>query len=162
PHLYHRTTDEWFPSFEPAKGHMAKLNGDDLAHDVADAREYLEAADIPAAAVGIVGFCMGGTVSLWQAASGGFAASVTFYGGGGGHVQVLNGLHGGAVAGDPRRLRGIRHVLRRWGGREPLAGGAGRPGVRGAVALPLAGPVRRHGPVHHRRRGRAIAYRGRG
>ncbi len=99
PHLYHRTTDEWFPSFEPAKGHMAKLNGDDLAHDVADAREYLEAADIPAAAVGIVGFCMGGTVSLWQAASGDFAASVTFYGGGVGKSRwpgVPAGLESGA------------------------------------------------------------------
>lgn len=99
PHLYHRTTDEWFPDFGPAKSHMAKLNGEDLAHDVADAREYLDAAGIPPAGIGIVGFCMGGTVSLWQAASGDFAASVTFYGGGvaeGRWPGVPAGLESGA------------------------------------------------------------------
>ena len=99
PHLYHRTTDEWFTDFEPARAHMAKLNGAELAHDIADAREYLDASGIPSSAVGIVGFCMGGTVSLWQAASGDFAASVTFYGGGVAQERwpgVPTGLESGA------------------------------------------------------------------
>lgn len=82
PHLYHRTSDGPLADYDAAKPHMGKLNGPDLAHDIADAREYLDAAGIVPRRVGIVGFCMGGTVSLWQAASGDFAASVTFYGGG--------------------------------------------------------------------------------
>lgn len=82
PHLYHRTAAAPLTDFDTARGHMAKLNGSDLAHDIADAREYLDAAGVPAARVGIVGFCMGGTIALWQASSGDFAAAVTFYGGG--------------------------------------------------------------------------------
>jgi carboxymethylenebutenolidase len=99
PHLYHRTTDESFTDFESAKPHMSKLNGGDLAADVADAREFLDAAGIPPTGVGIVGFCMGGTVSLWQAAGGDFAAAVTFYGGGvaeGRWKGVPAGLESGA------------------------------------------------------------------
>lgn len=99
PHLYHRTASEPFEDFDAAKPHMAKLNGADLAHDIADARDYLDAAGIAASGVGIVGFCMGGTVSLWQAASGDFAASVTFYGGGVGQSRwkgVPAGLESGA------------------------------------------------------------------
>jgi carboxymethylenebutenolidase len=99
PHLFHRTTDESFADFDSAKPHMSKLNGGDLSVDVTDAREYLDAAGIPATSVGIVGFCMGGTVSLWQAASGDFAASVTFYGGGvaeGRWKGVPAGLESGA------------------------------------------------------------------
>lgn len=82
PHLYHRTSDGPLADFDSAKPHMTKLNAANLAHDIADAREYLDAAGIAPSHVGIVGFCMGGTVSLWQAADGDFAASVTFYGGG--------------------------------------------------------------------------------
>lgn len=82
PHLYHRTAPEPFADFASAKPHMRKLNGSGLQHDIADAREYLDSEGVTDAHVGIVGFCMGGTVSLWQAASGDYAAAVTFYGGG--------------------------------------------------------------------------------
>lgn len=82
PHLYHRTAAEPFDDFPSAAPHMKQLRGDDIAHDIADARSYLDAAGIASDRLGIVGFCMGGTISLWQAASGDFAAAVTFYGGG--------------------------------------------------------------------------------
>lgn len=82
PHLYHRTAPEPLPDFDAARPHLTKLNGDDLAHDIADAVEYLDAAGVPPERVGIIGFCMGGTVALWQAASGKFTAAVTFYGSG--------------------------------------------------------------------------------
>lgn len=104
PHLYHRTAAGPFSDFEAARPHMMKLNGADIAHDIADAREYLDAAGIMARRIGIVGFCMGGTVSLWQAADGDFAASVTFYGGGVGKPRwegVPAGLESGAALRSP-------------------------------------------------------------
>lgn len=82
PHLYHRVAKKPAREFAEAEPLMRTLNGPDLAHDIADAVDYLDAAGIPAASRGIVGFCMGGTVSLWQAAEGDFGAAVTFYGGG--------------------------------------------------------------------------------
>lgn len=82
PHLYHRTAAEPFEDFPAAAPHMKKLSGDDIAHDIADARGYLDAAGVAPEQTGIVGFCMGGTIALWQAASGDFATAVTFYGGG--------------------------------------------------------------------------------
>lgn len=82
PHLYHRVADDPVTKFEAARPLMSKLNADHLACDIADAREYLDSAGVVARRIGIVGFCMGGTISLWQAASGDFAAAVTFYGSG--------------------------------------------------------------------------------
>ncbi|MEO7125204.1 MAG: dienelactone hydrolase family protein [Nakamurella sp.] len=82
PHLYHRVAVDPVTEFEEARPLMTNLNGDDVAHDIADAREYLDSAGVVPRRMGIVGFCMGGTISLWQAASGDFAAAVTFYGGG--------------------------------------------------------------------------------
>lgn len=82
PHLYHRTASEPFDDFAAAAPHMRKLRGEDIAHDIADARGYLDAAGVAREQLGIVGFCMGGTIALWQATSGDFAAAVTFYGGG--------------------------------------------------------------------------------
>lgn len=82
PHLYHRVAAEPVDDFDTAKPLLRSLTGRDMAHDIADAIEYLDAAGIAADRRGIVGFCMGGTVALWQAASGAFAAAVTFYGGG--------------------------------------------------------------------------------
>lgn len=82
PHLYHRKADAPVADFESARPLMTSLNAEGLAHDIADAIDYLDAAGIEKEHMGIVGFCMGGSVSLWQAASGDFGASVTFYGGG--------------------------------------------------------------------------------
>lgn len=82
PHLYHRVADAPAADFDTAKPMMTSLNADGLSHDIADAIGYLDAAGIEKEHMGIVGFCMGGSVSLWQAASGDFGASVTFYGGG--------------------------------------------------------------------------------
>lgn len=82
PHLYHRKADTPAENFDAARPLMTSLNAVDMSHDIADAIGYLDAAGIERQHMGIVGFCMGGTVSLWQAASGDFGASVTFYGGG--------------------------------------------------------------------------------
>lgn len=100
PHLYHRVAEEPVTTFDEARPLMASLNGPDMTHDIADARGYLDAAGIEPEHMGIVGFCMGGSVSLWQAASGDFAASVTFYGGGVSKARwkgVPSGLESGAA-----------------------------------------------------------------
>lgn len=100
PHLYHRVAEAPVTTFDAARPLMTSLNGDDMTHDIADAIGYLDAAAIEPAHMGIVGFCMGGSVSLWQAASGRFGASVTFYGGGVSKARwkgVPPGLESGAA-----------------------------------------------------------------
>src|SRR5699024_7560227 len=82
PHLYHRVADEPPATLQAARPLMASLNGPDVAHDLADARDYLDSEGIVAARIGIVGFCMGGTISLWAASTMDLGAAVTFYGGG--------------------------------------------------------------------------------
>lgn len=82
PHLYHRRADAPVEDFDTARPLMNSLNADDMTHDIADAIGYLDAAGIEKEHMGIVGFCMGGSVSLWQATTGAFGAAVTFYGGG--------------------------------------------------------------------------------
>lgn len=82
PHLYHRIAEAPADTFQAARPLMRSLNGDDLRRDLEDAVEYLTAADVDSDRIGIVGFCMGGTVALWAAATLPVAAAVTFYGGG--------------------------------------------------------------------------------
>lgn len=82
PHLYHRVATEPVTSFPAARPLMRSLNGDDLTHDLTDALEYLTAAGVAGDRIGIVGFCMGGSVALWAASTLPVAAAVTFYGGG--------------------------------------------------------------------------------
>lgn len=82
PHLYHRVADTPAAEFAAARPLMATLNGDDLRFDLEQARQSLLAAGIAADAIGIVGFCMGGTVALWAASALPVAAAVTFYGSG--------------------------------------------------------------------------------
>ncbi len=82
PHLYHRVAEDPVTSFQAARPLMRTLNGQDLRFDLDDAREYLSAAGVPDDRIGLVGFCMGGTVALWAAATMPLAAVVTFYGGG--------------------------------------------------------------------------------
>lgn len=104
PHLYHRVAVDPVDDFDTAAPLMKTLNGPDMAHDIADAVDYLDAAGIPPGGRGIIGFCMGGSVALWQAAEGAFAAAVTFYGGGVSKARwtgVPPGLESGARIGCP-------------------------------------------------------------
>lgn len=82
PNLYHRTASEPFETFQRAKPHLTSFTADGIAADIAGATEYLDAAGIQRRDTAIIGFCMGGTVALWQASVGRFGAAVTFYGGG--------------------------------------------------------------------------------
>ena len=61
---------------------MKELNADGITVDLISAFAHLEAAGFPAARTGIVGFCMGGSVTFYAATLRPLGAAVTFYGGG--------------------------------------------------------------------------------
>jgi carboxymethylenebutenolidase len=61
---------------------MGQLTAGGLTTDLSATFDYLESAGFPAARQGIVGFCMGGSVTLYAATLRPLGAAVTFYGGG--------------------------------------------------------------------------------
>lgn len=84
PHLFHRTTEESFgyDDFGLVMEHMKALTAEGILADVDDALAEAARRGIEAAHVGVVGFCMGGTVALVTAVERPVGAAVTFYGGG--------------------------------------------------------------------------------
>lgn len=84
PHLFHRTGDPklGYTDMTPVREHMGSLTTETILEDIDTALAHFEAAGIPPSKVGIVGFCMGGTVALAVATRRDLGASVTFYGGG--------------------------------------------------------------------------------
>jgi carboxymethylenebutenolidase len=82
PHLYHRAGDLTPDTFAAARPLLTGLTGDEMAGDLTAALEFLLGAGVDDDRIGIVGFCMGGTVALWAAATLPVAAAVTFYGAG--------------------------------------------------------------------------------
>jgi len=61
---------------------MQELNAEGITADLNGAFDYLEEAGFGAAQTGIVGFCMGGSVTFYAATLRALGAAVTFYGGG--------------------------------------------------------------------------------
>ena len=61
--------------------HIMELKADDLLADVDATIAYLGQAGFEPAQIGIVGFCMGGSVVFLAAARRSLGAGVTFYGG---------------------------------------------------------------------------------
>lgn len=84
PHLFHRSGDPklGYGNFDLVMPHMKALTADGVLADMDAALAHLDGAGIPAAQVGVVGFCMGGTVTLVTCARRQVGAGVTFYGGG--------------------------------------------------------------------------------
>jgi carboxymethylenebutenolidase len=84
PHLFHRTGDPklGYDDLGPVMPHMKALTADGILADVDAGIAHLEAAGFPSNGIGVVGFCMGGTVTLVTAARRDVGAGVTFYGGG--------------------------------------------------------------------------------
>jgi carboxymethylenebutenolidase len=78
-----------YGDFEKVMPNMAAITAEGLANDVGAAISFLDGEGIAPTSRGIVGFCMGGTVSLWAGTAFEFGAAVTFYGGG-----VLEGRFG--------------------------------------------------------------------
>lgn len=79
PHLYHRGSQTVFTDFASARDSFMALDSNGIYRDVSAAVSYAksEGAD----KVGSLGFCMGGTISLWCAAVPLVDAAVTYYGG---------------------------------------------------------------------------------
>lgn len=91
PALFHRQGSPVLSAddFEAVKPFLGQLSAQGLAVDIDAALGHLESAGFAPAQLGVVGFCMGGSVSLVAATRHELGAAVTFYGGG-----VLTGRFG--------------------------------------------------------------------
>ena len=84
PHVFHRTGDPLI-SYENMKDvmpHIMALNRADIEADLKACFDYLATQGFSGRQVGIVGFCMGGTISYFAGAEWELGAAVTYYGGG--------------------------------------------------------------------------------
>src|SRR3954453_10486288 len=66
PHLFHRSGDPklGYDDMSQVMPHMQALTAEGVLADVDAAIDHLTGAGIPPGRIGIVGFCMGGTVAL--------------------------------------------------------------------------------------------------
>lgn len=87
PGIYHRDGNQTFRYAELAESLkvMARLNPEGLRVDLRAGYAYLDGEGVPTDRVGVVGFCMGGAISLWAATIDPIGAAVTWYGGGVAH-----------------------------------------------------------------------------
>jgi carboxymethylenebutenolidase len=84
PHLFHRSGDPELP-YGPAETvmpYVAQLTEQGLLDDLDACVRYFADAGIDEAHTAIVGFCLGGSISLRGAVAHPFGAAVTYYGGG--------------------------------------------------------------------------------
>ena len=84
PHLFHRSGDPVLP-YEPMEEvipHIMQLTSNGLDEDLGATLDYLKDRGFEGRRVGVVGFCMGGSISLLAACYWELGAAVTFYGGG--------------------------------------------------------------------------------
>jgi carboxymethylenebutenolidase len=84
PHLFHRSGDPTIPyeDMQSVIPHVMALNPEDLTADLDATAKHLEDAGFTPEQIGMVGFCMGGSVTVLAAARSKFGAAVSFYGGG--------------------------------------------------------------------------------
>jgi crotonobetainyl-CoA:carnitine CoA-transferase CaiB-like acyl-CoA transferase/dienelactone hydrolase len=84
PHLFHRTGDPiiGYDEMQDVIPHISKLNRDDIETDLKATIGHLALAGFTGKQVGIIGFCMGGTIAFHAGAEWALGAAVTFYGGG--------------------------------------------------------------------------------
>ena len=91
PELFHRdgSPEIAYDDFASALTHMGNFTRAGLEGDIRDSVEYLGTLGIGHDSIGIVGYCMGGTVATFVDTLGIVGAAVSFYGGG-----VTNGRFG--------------------------------------------------------------------
>jgi carboxymethylenebutenolidase len=84
PHIFHRTGDPViaYDDMASVMPHLGGLSPEGLDADINATLEYVHALGFGDEQVGIVGFCMGGSVVVFAAARRALGAAVTFYGGG--------------------------------------------------------------------------------
>lgn len=103
PAFFHRTGGEVLPyDFSQVRPHMDAMTHDGVQADVDTSLAHLATAGFPAERQGVVGFCMGGSITFFADALRPVGAAVTYYGGGVGagrfgyppQPQLAPGLHG--------------------------------------------------------------------
>jgi carboxymethylenebutenolidase len=84
PHLFHRSGDPrlGYEDIQQVMPHMQAVTESGLTNDLDATLSYLASAGFESNQVGIVGFCLGGTVTFVAATRYPLGAAVTFYGGG--------------------------------------------------------------------------------
>jgi carboxymethylenebutenolidase len=84
PHLFHRSGDPklGYTDLSEVMPHMQAVTKEGVLEDMDAAAAHLASVGIPSRRQGVVGFCMGGTVTLVTAVERPVGAAVTFYGGG--------------------------------------------------------------------------------
>lgn len=84
PHLFYRSGDPVldYSNIEKVMPHIQALSEEGLLRDLEVTLAHLALAGFSGSEVGIVGFCMGGTVTFLAAVEEALGGAVTFYGGG--------------------------------------------------------------------------------
>jgi carboxymethylenebutenolidase len=84
PQLFHRdgVNEISYDDLPTAKAHMANFTPEGIREDIGATLKHLAFQGFAAPSIGIVGFCMGGSISLVAACDHALGAAVTFYGGG--------------------------------------------------------------------------------
>jgi len=84
PELFHRIGSPEIPydQFPDAMAAVGSLTRDGLTDDLLAASRFLADAGYEAGSTGVVGYCMGGSVTFYAATLGVAGAAATFYGGG--------------------------------------------------------------------------------
>jgi carboxymethylenebutenolidase len=84
PHVFHRTGDPVvsYDKMGEVVPHIMGLNREGIDADLNATLEYLAANGFTGKQVGIMGFCMGGTIAFYEGTQRALGAAVTFYGGG--------------------------------------------------------------------------------
>jgi carboxymethylenebutenolidase len=84
PHIFHRSGDPVIPygDMQDVMPHLGALSVEGLEADISATIDHLASAGFSTPQVGIVGFCMGGSVVVLAAANHDLGAAVSFYGGG--------------------------------------------------------------------------------
>jgi carboxymethylenebutenolidase len=84
PHLFHRSGDPKlsYEDISQVMPHMQALSSEGIANDLDATLDFLAKEGLEANQIGIVGFCMGGTVAFIAATRYPLGAAVSFYGGG--------------------------------------------------------------------------------
>ncbi len=84
PHLFHRTGDVvlGYDELDKVMPHFGAVTDAGVTNDLDATLAYLSASGFDSSQVGIVGFCMGGSVAFYAAVRYPLGAAVTYYGGG--------------------------------------------------------------------------------
>jgi len=84
PHLFHRTGDPVIPYDEMQKvmPNIMKMEQQSIEDDVGACIAHLEDQGFKPGQIGVIGFCMGGTMSFFAAVKWPLGAAITCYGGG--------------------------------------------------------------------------------